>query len=187
MRRSRLASIVAFRLAVTLAAAMAGYALVQRYREPEESWASLGFTHLWHVAALALLLYAVLLVGFDQLVGRPLRVIQAHLYEVATGRLEILRLDARVKEIADMAGSVNLMVKRMRLGAGDGDPHRTALALRDVAARLRESAPDAAEAMVNAAAALDLLAPPTDARGHAGPRDEPHVDTAAAQPLRGSA
>ena len=54
MRRSRLASIVAFRLAVTLAAAMAGYALVQRYREPEESWASLGFTHLWHVAALAL-------------------------------------------------------------------------------------------------------------------------------------
>jgi methyl-accepting chemotaxis protein len=187
MRRSRLASIFAFRLAVTVAAAMAAYALLQRYREPQESWASLGATHLWHVAVLALLLYVVLLVGFDHLVGRPLRAIHAHLYKVATGRLDLLHLDARVKEIADMVGSVNLMVRRMRLGAGDADPHRTALALRDLAARLHDSAPDAAEAMVNAAAALELLASPTEARGQAGTRAEAHVDAAAARKLQGSA
>jgi 3-methyladenine DNA glycosylase/8-oxoguanine DNA glycosylase len=187
MRPSRLASIFAFRLAVTLALAMATYAVLERYREPQESWASLAVTHLWHVAVLGLLLYAVLLVGFDQLVGRPLRAIHTHLYKVATGCLEILHLDARVKEIADMVGSVNLMVRRMRLGAGDADPHRTALALRDVAARLRDTAPAAAEAMVNAAAALELLAPPAGARDQAGTRDESNVDAAAPRPFRCSA
>ena len=162
MRPSRLASIFAFRLAVTLALAMAAYAALERYQDPQASWMSLGLTHGWHVVALGLLLYAVLVVGFDRLVGRPLRVIHAHLYKVATGRLEILHLDARVKEIAEMVASVNLMVRRMRLGAGDADPHRTALALRDLGARLRDSAPEVAEAMVNAAAALELLSPPTD-------------------------
>lgn len=161
MRPSRLASIFAFRLAMTLALAMAAYAALERSQDPQASWMSLGLTHGWHVVTLGLLLYAVLLVGFDRLVGRPLRVIHAHLYKVAIGRLEILHLDARVKEIAEMVASVNLMVRRMRLGAGDADPHRTALALRDLGARLRDSAPEAAEAMVNAAAALELLAPPT--------------------------
>ena len=186
MRASRLASIFAFRLAVALAAAMAAYALLQRYRDPQESWTSLGATHLWHVAVLVVLLYGVLLVGFDHLVGRPLRAIHAHLYKVATGRLEILDLDARVKEIADMVASVNLMVRRMRLGAGDADPHRTALALRDLAAHLHDSAPDAAEAMVNAAAALELLARPPEPRGQDTRRIEPHVGGPAARPLRGS-
>lgn len=187
MRRSRLASIFAFRLAVTLAVAMGAYALLQRYREPQESWASMGVTHLWHVAVLALLLYAVLLVGFDQLVGRPLRAIHVHLYQVASGRLEILHLDARGKEIAEIVASVNLMVRRMRLGAGDADPHRTALALRDVATRLRDSAPEAADAMANAAAALELLATPAQTRGLAATRAEPDVDAAAARRLQGSA
>lgn len=162
MPPSRLATIFAVRLAVTLALAMAAYAALERYRQPQASWTGLGLTHGLHVVALGLLLYAVLVIGFDRLVGRPLRVIHAHLYKVATGRLEILHLNARVKEIAEMEGSVNLMVRRMRFGAGDADPHRTALALRDLGARLRESAPEAAEAMVNAAAALELLAPPTD-------------------------
>lgn len=58
-----------------------------------------------------------------------------------------------------MVGSVNLMVRRMRLGAGDADSHRTALALRDLATRLHDDAPAAAEAMLEAAAALDQLAP----------------------------
>lgn len=63
-----------------------------------------------------------------------------------------------------MAASVNLMIRRMRLGAGDADPHRTALALRGLAARLRESAPETSEAMLNAAAALDVLAIAPSAR-----------------------
>jgi hypothetical protein len=46
----------------------------------------------------------------------------------------------------------------MRLGAGDADPHRTALALRDLAARLHDSDPAASDAMLNAAAALEMLA-----------------------------
>jgi HAMP domain-containing protein len=104
---------------------MAAYAVLERYRNPQESWTDLGVTHLWHVAFLTLLLYAVLVAGFNRLVGRPLRAIHAHLYMVATGRLEILRLDARVKEIADMVASVNLMVRRMaRRGRCGPSPHR---------------------------------------------------------------
>lgn len=161
MARSRLASVVAFRLAVTLAAAMLADALVERALTPEASWTKLAVEHGAHVLSLGLLLYVVLLVAFEQVVGRPLRIIHAHLYKVATGRLELLLLDTRVKEIGEMEASVNLMVRRMRLGAGDADPHRTALALHDLAARLHESAPAASEAMVNAAAALELLTPAT--------------------------
>lgn len=157
MTRSSLAFAFAVRLAATLALAMAAYALLERYRNPELSWTGLWITHLAHVLLLAVLLYGVLLMGFDRLVGRPLRIVRAHLYKVATGRLELLAVDTRVKEIAEVEASVNLMVRRMRLGAGDADPHRTALALRDLAAGLHDSAPDAAEAMVNAAAALEVL------------------------------
>ena len=118
--------------------------------------------------------------------GRPLRAIHAHLYKVATGRLEILDLDARVTEIAEMVASVNLMVRRMRLGAGDADPHRTSLALREVAARLCHSAPDAAEAMVNAAAALEMLVPPLDVRASAPTRPERTPDAEVTRPAEGS-
>lgn len=159
MARPRLASIFAFRLALTLAAAMVAYAVVQRALNPGVSWTSLALEHGAHVLSLGLLVYAVLLVGFDRMIGRPLRAIHAHLYGVATGRLELLHMRTRVREIAEMEASVNLMVRRMRLGAGDADPHRTALALRDLAARLHESAPAASDAMDNAAAALEMLVP----------------------------
>jgi methyl-accepting chemotaxis protein len=175
MRRSRLASVFAFRLAATLGVAMTGYALLELYRDPQASWTTLGVTHALHVVALAVLLYVVLLVSFNRLVSRPLRAIHAHLYKVATGRLDILHLDARVTEIEEMVASVKLMVRRMRLGAGDADPHRTALALRDLASRLRDSAPEAAEAMVNAAAALELLAPSTDERVRAADQMKSHA------------
>lgn len=161
MRRLGLATAVALRLAITLAVAMGAYALLERYRNPGASWHSLWGTHLVHVMLLTPLLYAVLLSGFERLVGRPLRRIRTHLYKVATGRLELLEVETSVREIAEVEASVNLMVRRMRLGAGDADPHRTALALRDVAATLHDVAPDVAEAMMNAAAALEQLASPT--------------------------
>lgn len=164
MARSRLASVFALRLALTLAAAMLAYAVLQRALNPDMSWTKLAVEHGAHVLSLGPLLYVVLLVGFDRVVGRPLRIIHAHLYKIATGRLEFLHLDTRVREIAEMEASVNLMVRRMRLGAGDADPHRTALALRDLAARIHKSAPAASEAMVNAAAALEVLAP--EVKGH---------------------
>jgi hypothetical protein len=49
----------------------------------------------------------------------------------------------------------------MRLGAGDANPHRTALALRDIAGRLRSTAPEAAEAITSAASALEALEVPS--------------------------
>jgi HAMP domain-containing protein len=159
MARHRLAYILAFRLAATLAAAMLAYAVLEWVRNPELSLVTLGVTHAAHVVALGLLVYVVLLLGFDRLVGRPLRAIHGHLYRVALGRLDLLDLDTPVEEIAKIERSVNLMVRRMRLGAGDADPHRTSLALRDLAARLHDSDPAASDAMLNAAAALELLAP----------------------------
>lgn len=172
MARSRLASVFAFRLALTLAAAMLASAVLQRALNPGTSWTTLAVEHGVHVITLGLLLYVVLLVGFDRAVGRPLRMIHAHLYKVATGRLELLHLETRVTEIAEMEGSVNLMVRRMRLGSGDADPHRTSLALRDLAARLHDSAPAASDAMFNAAAALELLAPAALERRHETPAEK---------------
>lgn len=166
MARSRLASIFAFRLALVLAAGMLAYALLQRVLNPDTSWTKLALEHGVHVLLLGGLLYVFLLVGFDQLVGRPLRIIHAHLYKVATGRLDLLHLDTQVREIAEVEASVNLMVRRMRLGAGDADPHRTARALRDIATQLHESAPAASDAMENAAAALDRLTSSAPARIH---------------------
>lgn len=182
MRRSRLATIFATRLALILTAAMAVYAVLEWYRNPQRSLTDLGVTHGLHLAILTLLVYLVLVVGFGRLVARPLRAIDAHLYMVATGRLELLHLDARVKEIAEMVGSVNLMVRRMRLGAGDADPHRTALALRDLATGLHDDAPAAAEAMLEAAAALDQLTPSLRGRGPAAPDEVPR-GSAAAHPV----
>lgn len=159
MARHRLAYILAIRLAVTFTGAMSAYAVLEWIRNPELRMVTLGVTHAAHVVALGLLVYVVLLVGFDRLVGRPLRVIHGHLYRVALGRLDLLDLDSPVKEIAKIEGSVNLMVRRMRLGAGDADPHRTSLALRDLAARLHDADPALSDAMLNAAAALEFLAP----------------------------
>lgn len=175
MPRPRLASVIALRLALTLAAAMLVYAVLERVLNPEVAWSKLALEHGLHVVVLGFLVYAVLLVGFDRVVGGPLRRIHAHLYKVATGRLELLHLAAPVREIAEMEASVNLMVRRMRLGVGDADPRRIAVALRDLGARLHDRAPAASEAMVNAAAALGLLSVDLDhakrpaVTGNAGP------------------
>lgn len=157
MKRPKLATVFAFRLAVTLAVAMTFYAMLTGSRDTVTPVWQVAVVHGAHVVGLGVLLYCVLLWGFDRLVGAPLRTIQAHLYKVATGRLEPIEVPARVREIEDIVRYVNLMVCRMQFGGGDADPHRAALALRDVAARLRARGPVAAAAILEAAATLDAV------------------------------
>src|SRR5512145_2410712 len=57
MARHRLAYILAFRLAATLAAAMLAYAALERVRDPGLSLVTLGLTHAAHVVALGFLVY----------------------------------------------------------------------------------------------------------------------------------
>ena len=155
MRRPRLASVFALRLAVTLGVAMAAYAALEINRDPALPRWGLAVTHAWHVAALGVLLYAILLVGVERTIAAPLRKIHAHLYRVATGRLEILELASSVREVEEIVGSVNLMVRRMRIGSGEFDARRAAASLRDVARRLHAEAPEDAEAVLAGAAALE--------------------------------
>jgi methyl-accepting chemotaxis protein len=155
MRRPRLATVIAIRLGATLGVAMAAYGAVEILRYPEMSKWSVAVTHAWHVVALGVLLYATLLVGFDRTIGRPLQEIHAHLYRVATGKLEPLELRSSVREVADIVGSVNLMVRRMRLHPGDRTTQETAQALRSLARRLHPSAPEDAQILLASAAALE--------------------------------
>lgn len=147
---------------------MALYAAVEHQHNPGATWLALAVTHLGHAVLLAVLVYVSLVIGFARLVVRPLQAVRAHLYKVATGRLDVLELQAGSREIDAIVSSVNLMVRRMRLGAGDADPHRTALALRDIAGRLRDAAPDAAEAIACAASALEQLVVPGERNGRGG-------------------
>lgn len=175
MRQTRLATTCALRLAIVIGASMVVHAILEHWLDPDRSWLELLARHGWHVMALGLLGYAILFLGFDRLVGVPLHALHAHLYRVATGRLDLLHLETRSIEFAGMVSSVNLLVRRMRLGAGDSDPHRTALALRDIASRLRDQTPEAAEAIVSAAAALDAIEIGRPASRRAGGRDLPRT------------
>lgn len=167
MRSPRLASVFALHLAVMLGLAMTAYAAAEISRDPAVSLWDLAATHAWHVGALGLLLYATLLIGFERTFAAPLRRVHAHLYRVATGKLELLELSPSVREVDEIVASVNLMVRRMRLGPGDPSTRRVAAALRDVARRICITAPEEAAAVLAAAAELESgLAqghPPVDA------------------------
>lgn len=180
MKLPTLATVFAVRLGLTLASAMAVYAVIAAPDVEGGSAWRLAATHGLHVLALAALVYGVLLFGFERLVCAPLAVVRRHLYGVATGRLEPLELRARVREIDEITRCVNLMVGRMRLGGGDADPHRTALALRDVAARFQPRGPVVALAILEAAAALEAVA----ARGPDGPDADAVAERAASPHAR---
>lgn len=157
MPRPSLASVFAFRLACALAAAMAVYAVLEQRLNPGLAWSRLALEHGLHVVMLGFLVYVVLLDGLDRAVSRPLRIIHAHLSKVATGRLQLIQLASPAREIAAIEASVNLMVRRLQMGAGGFDPRSTAFALRDLGMRLHNPAPATSEALSNVAAALELL------------------------------
>ena len=71
------------------------------------------------------------------------------------GKLELLELAPSVREADEIVASVNLMVRRMRLGRGDPATRRVAAALRDVARRISVVAPEDAAAVLAGAAQLE--------------------------------
>lgn len=171
MRSPRLASVFALRLAAVLGFAMAAYAALEISRDPGVSRWDVAATHAWHVAALGLLLYGTLLIGFERSIAAPLRRVHAHLYRVATGRLELLELSSAVREVDEIVASVNLMVRRMRLGPGDSETERVADALRRVAHRVSATAPEEAAAILAEVAALESAFAPPPGHRH-GPAQE---------------
>lgn len=115
MKRPRsLSFYVAVWTAGGIAAAMALYGVFQYFSLPDQTVGGLLFRHLWHVVALGFVIWGVCWFGFRRTLVRPVRAIQRHLYGVATGHVENLRLDTPVREIGSMVEGVNLMVRRMR-------------------------------------------------------------------------
>lgn len=186
MRSPRLATVFAVRLALVVGLAMAAYAAAELSRDPGASRWDLAATHAWHVAALGVLLYATLLFGFERTIAAPLRRVHAHLYRVATGKLELLELPPSAREVEEIVSSVNLMVRRMRLGWGDPEVQRAAGALRDVARRVGAGAasPEDAQLIFACAAVLEsALVPPVASRQ---PQSQPSPPQSLARAPAGS-
>lgn len=74
---------------------------------------SLATQHAVHMASLAAVTYLVLWVGFQRVVAAPLRQLAADLYRVGAGRIEPVAVDTHVREVGEIAGGVNLMIRRM--------------------------------------------------------------------------
>ena len=114
--RKSLSFLVAFWAGLAIAASMAAYAVLQYVTTPGVTAGDLAATHLWHVLALAAVIYLLLLAVFRKVILEPLRKVYFHLYGVGTGRLAELQLTTRVNEIQTIVDGVNLMIKRMGQG-----------------------------------------------------------------------
>lgn len=108
-----LSFVTALWMALVIALAMAGYAVVQKMFEPQTTWRSLFIHHLWHVIVLGGVIYLACWMEFRRLLALPLNRIYLHLYAVGKGRLEPLKVNSNIREIRSIVEGVNLMIWRM--------------------------------------------------------------------------
>lgn len=95
--------------------AMFIYALFQYATTPDIAVSRLLLSHGWHVAALALLTWGVLHVVLYRKVVLPTRDLYVKLYAVTCGDFRPVEVDTNIREILDIAESVNLMLKHQHL------------------------------------------------------------------------
>jgi methyl-accepting chemotaxis protein len=104
------AAVTAFALIV----AMGLYAAFEHIRVGT-SWEELLFTHAWHVIALTATVEIALVLVLRSAVSDPIRLVNKHLYGVATGHVDPLLLSSRVEEVEELVSGVNAMVKRLEM------------------------------------------------------------------------
>jgi len=149
-----LSALVTFWVGVAISVSMAGYAWVQYMVTPDATVVGLFTRHLWHVAALGVVIYAFSWIVLRRLVLHPLETVYLHLYAVGAGKRTPLDLPTNVTEIQTIVDGVNLMVRRMALGAEGGSFDRAERLLREIRATAKRL--PVADADRNAVA--DLLA-----------------------------
>ena len=119
MKTRSLSFFVTIWMAAAVAAGMGVYALYEHVIMPGHTLRELAVEHLGHVLVLGVTIYVLCWAVFYFLLLRPLNRIYLHLYTIGTGRLEMLELDSRVREIRTIVDGVNLMLSRLKLGADD--------------------------------------------------------------------
>jgi len=146
-----LSAVVSLWTAASIAGGMAVYGAVQYATTPGARIADLLATHLWHVIALGLIVYALSVVLLQRSVVLPLQRIHLHLYGIGAGRLQELHLPTRIREIRTIVDGVNLMVRRIEIGA-DHDALAGAQSeveqIRQLASRLPDSDQSTASAIL---------------------------------------
>ena len=113
-RQISLAASVAWITALVIATAMLIYAVFQYVSVPDMTFWQLLVTHSWHVLALGGLTYVALHVLLHKQMIEPLQMLYIKLYAVARGDNERITVKTNIREIQDMASSINLMLEQLQ-------------------------------------------------------------------------
>ena len=111
--RFSLSFLVSLWTALSIAAALIVYALIQYLLLPEMSAREFFIHHLWHVFVLGALIHLSCWCVFRVLLFRPLNRVYLHLYSLGAGDIRELDLKSSVKEIAMIVEGINVMTWRL--------------------------------------------------------------------------
>lgn len=106
-----LARAVAWTTGGVIAGAMLVYALYQYFTLPGVTLAELLISHGWHVLALAALTWGALEYVLHHKVVQPTRDLYVKLYAVTRGDYRPIHVRTNIREIRDIAESVDLLLK----------------------------------------------------------------------------
>lgn len=109
-REISLAFVVAVYTALVIALGMAVYAIYQYFVFPNETILGLVLEHSWHVVVLGVLTYVTLCAVLYKKVVLPIRELYLKLYAITKGNLNSIAVDSNIKEIAEIAEGVELLV-----------------------------------------------------------------------------
>lgn len=110
-----LLAVVTWIVVLITGAAMLVYALFQHSTTPHMSWWRLLTEHAWHVLVLGGLTYAALYFLLQRNVVEPIRELYVKLYAISRGDNRPIAVQTNVREIRDIAESVNLMLSQLQV------------------------------------------------------------------------
>lgn len=94
--------------------------------------------HVLHVVVIGVAVWVVSSVLISRLVIKPVDHVFIHLRRVASGRLEYLDIEAGTTQLADVIGSVNALVARLRRTPEDDSVSRALDHIRELRVALRQ-------------------------------------------------
>jgi len=108
-----LSRVIAIRSLLVISIGMFGYAVIEYAIVSPPNFSTFAVDHVLHVLLLAMAVWLVCWVTFENAVRGPIQSLYLQLYRIGSGRLEKLSLKSHVREMQMLVSGINLLARRL--------------------------------------------------------------------------
>lgn len=108
-----LSRVIAIRSLLVISVGMVGYAVIEYSMVSPPKFSTFAIDHILHVVLVAMAVWLVCWVTFENAVRGPIQTLYLQLYRIGSGRLEKLSLKSHVREMQMLVSGINLLARRL--------------------------------------------------------------------------